>query len=391
MVREEYLNLEFMYKFINSLCKRDGYHMTDFEFGKMSYYRNEDTPFVLRNNMGYNIVYKFEAWKLPEKFDLNKEIELDYAREPLWEQTKSKTFCFDLHSECIVECCKGDYEFQPNPPFFRLDNQLYYSIYHQPKALTFHYSKGRDIEDIKDYMEYMGIDCYNIMSIWYILLETAKGRIGRTICYENKEEANRQVHILLSKAHKCDQWRDVKHYYRLGIHKDNAPVFYTDNVLELTIPLAEDINKLNACLGGIMTSLREIHRCLTLMFDSVQSLMQSRICDLSRIVYLECFSKNHTEGCFPVSGFDDVLKRCMQEVEEVENVYIKNAKYIQKTLDDTGKTAYEEYQIKTQETYKRISANIQKIRPETLSVDSLCQIAKDFDLLEAQIKSRQRV
>ena len=79
MVREEYLNLEFMYKFINSLCKRDGYHMTDFEFGKMSYYRNEDTPFVLRNNMGYNIVYKFEAWKLPEKFDLNKEIELDLA------------------------------------------------------------------------------------------------------------------------------------------------------------------------------------------------------------------------------------------------------------------------------------------------------------------------
>ena len=46
MVREEYLNLEFMYKFINSLCKRDGYHMTDFEFGKMSYYRNEDTPFI---------------------------------------------------------------------------------------------------------------------------------------------------------------------------------------------------------------------------------------------------------------------------------------------------------------------------------------------------------
>ena len=30
MIREEYLNLDFMYKFINTLCKRDSYVLTDF-------------------------------------------------------------------------------------------------------------------------------------------------------------------------------------------------------------------------------------------------------------------------------------------------------------------------------------------------------------------------
>ena len=50
MIREEYLNIEFMYRFINSLCKRDGYHLTDFEFGKLYYRLPDVTPVVMKNN-----------------------------------------------------------------------------------------------------------------------------------------------------------------------------------------------------------------------------------------------------------------------------------------------------------------------------------------------------
>ena len=388
MVREEYLNLEFVYKFINSLCKRDGYHMTDFEFGKMSYYRSEDTPFILRNNMGYNIVYRFKAWKLPEQFDLNSMVYFRYADDPLCKQTEGKTFCFDLHSECIVECgkvveCgKERYEFQPNPPFFRLDNQLYYAIYNQPKALHFHYSEGRDIKDIKDYMEYMEIDCYNILPATEVLCNvTGKG----SIFYKSKEEANEDIRNLLSKTYKCDQWYNIEYYCRLNIkiHKDNAPVFYTDNVLELTIPLAEDIKKLKDRLD---CALVVIHHCFGLMLGSIQTLMQQRLEDLARTIRLE------TENMFKLQitngsrDFYDTLDEKMGELEKVADRYVET----NRKPNNLGSLAFENYRLESDNTYRRIITNIQKMREETLSVDSLSQLAKDFDLLEAQVKSLQR-
>ena len=394
MVREEYLNLEFMYKFINSLCKRDGYHMTNFEFGKMSYYREEDTPFVLRNNMGYNIVYKFDAWKLPEQFDLNIEIWLYENDEPLRKQTKSKTFCFDLHSECIVECCKGIYEFQPNPSFFRLDNQLYYAIYNQPKSLPFHYSKGRDIKDIKEYMEYMGIDCYNILSVSDVLYEITREKrrsekyFKHRIAYKSKEEANECIHNLLSKPHKCDQWHNIEYYWRLNIHKDDAPVFYTDNVLELTIPLAEDIKKLRERLD---CSLITIYHCFGVMFGTIQTLMQQRLEDLTRIIRLETeniFKLQVTNG---VPRFYDILDEKFGELENVADGYLETVKDITGKPNNLGESAFKNYRLESDNTYRRIITNIKTMRQETLSVDSLSQLAKDFDLLEAQIKSLQRV
>ena len=65
MVREEYLNLDFMYKFINTLCRRDGYILSEFDFGMLTHNKIDDIAWTLQNGHGYNMVYKFKAYKIP--------------------------------------------------------------------------------------------------------------------------------------------------------------------------------------------------------------------------------------------------------------------------------------------------------------------------------------
>ncbi len=50
MVREEYLNPEFMYKLINSLCKADGWTMYFLVFGKLTY-RNFKQPILMQKTI----------------------------------------------------------------------------------------------------------------------------------------------------------------------------------------------------------------------------------------------------------------------------------------------------------------------------------------------------
>lgn len=388
MIREEYLNIEFMYRFINSLCKRDGYHLTDFEFGKLYYRLPDVTPVVMKNNNGYNMVYKFRVYKLPKKLNLRTStVHLSFPGEnEIDNNIIEKTFCFDLSSECIVEYDKKNCHFTPYPSFFRLDNQLYYSIYNQPKVLSYHYSPGRDAERIPEYIEYMGIDCYNIFSFDTILKNSGEkvrwvSGCGYCIFYDDSQEANERVLKALTKSHDCVSWRLPVKDYRLCIHKANVPVFYTDNVLELTIPLAEDIKKLSA---NMERSLRHINYCMNLMSNSIQGLMDSRLRDIEHHFVLEKRYAKRVMHCADLS-IENFEAKHKQEKESIKSRYSGNIDFIKENIANIGNSC--DFYLGSSELYGRIIQNIKNLNSDsdTFSIDGLVSLAKDLDLLNQQI------
>ena len=385
MVREEYLNIEFMYKFINSLCKRDGYHLIGFEFGKMGYYNA--TPVVLRNNNGYNMVYKFTAYKTPEKLNLRHTVYLhpSMCSDPFNGAIVKKTFCFDISSECIVEYDEKNCWFNPYPAFFRLDNQLYYSIYNKPKVLSYHYSPGREKERIYDYMKCMGIDCYNIFSPAAILaycgekVEWHSG-IGDAIYYDSAEQANERVLKALTTNHDCISWRCPVKNYRVCIHKGDVPVFYTDNILELTIPLAEDIKKLSV---NMERSLRQITYCMNLMSNSIQGLIESRLEDINRFASLQ---RQYARRVVHQSQMtiEQRERSHRSDMERLEDGYAGNMCSIKDSIADIGNSC--DFHMESSDLYGKIMEKMVNLDSETFSIDSLCELAKDLDLLDTQIR-----
>ncbi len=65
MVKEEYLNPEFMYKMTNSLCEKNNWVLHGFSFGRLKY-RGRMRPAELQNRQGYNMVYNIRICKMPE-------------------------------------------------------------------------------------------------------------------------------------------------------------------------------------------------------------------------------------------------------------------------------------------------------------------------------------
>ena len=387
MVREEYLNIEFMYRFINSLCKRDGYHLIDFEFGKLSYYSSDATPVVMRNKNGYNMVYKFTAYKTPEKLNLGHTVYLhpSMCRDPFDGAIVEKTFCFDLSSECIVEYDKENSWFKPYPAFFRLDNQLYYSIYNQPKVLSCHYSPGREEKCIPDYMEYMGIDCYNLFTPTTILEycgEKVKWHsgIGEVIYYDSSEQANERVLKALTTDHDCISWRRPVDRYRVCIHKGNIPVFYTDNVLELTIPLAEDIKRLSA---HMQRSLMHITYCMNLMSNAIQGLIESRLEDINRFASLQ---RQYARRVVHQSKMTIEQRERSHRIdmERLEDGYAGNMCSIKDSIANICSSG--DFHLESSELYGKILEKMVNLDSETFSIDGLCELAKDLDLLDTQIR-----
>ena len=387
MVREEYLNIEFMYRFINSLCKRDGYHLTNFEFGKLGYHSSDATPVVMRNKNGYNMVYKFKVYKMPEKLKLAATLYLHpgFCSNPFDGAIIEKTFCFDLSSECIVEYDEKNCWFKPYPAFFRLDNQLYYSIYNQPKVLSCHYSPGREKERIPNYMEYMGIDCYNLFSPTTILehcgekVEWRSG-VGDFIRYDNSKQASERVLKALTTDHDCISWRLPVDKYKLCIHKENVPVFYTDNILELTIPLAEDIKKLSA---NMERSLRQIGYCMNLMSHAIQGLIESRLNDMNRLASLEMkYARSVVHQS--ETSIEERVSKHRSEMERLEDGYAGNMCSIKDSIANIGSSC--DFHMESSDLYGKIVKKIINLDSETCSIDSLCRLTKDLDLLDTQIR-----
>ena len=301
MVREEYLNPEFMYKLINSLCKADGWIMYHFVFGKLTY-KNFEQPTLMQNNHGYNMVYKFQVYKRRSNVNYGKSIRYHngiYVNSSNFkENIISKDIYFDILNECFVEHDDTVLNFEEFPSFFRLDNQLYYGIYGQPKILKYHYSKARDCYNIENYMDTMNINSHNLFAPHDLLcklidrnkkLDSYYSDEEWEFCFETQEEANSAITEVLSKTYTPYDFAKVYNVeenfrrrlidydsFKLYIHKSKFPIFYTDNVLELTLPIAESVK----LLGSMVTSaLHDMQETVKLLSNSVGQLMADRLSD----------------------------------------------------------------------------------------------------------------
>ncbi len=451
MVREEYLNIDFMYKFINTLCRRDGYILSEFDFGMLTHNKIDDIAWTLQNGHGYNMVYKFKAYKIPdiklketkhwigsaknlEKYfildilksqndnydqsrynDLKKyfvkTITYEEVSKQLLKKIKQCEFCFDLSSETITDYDAKKTTFVKNPPFFRLNNQTYYAIYNQPEILKYHFSRAREYkkealeetnyknrELLLKYMETMDLYQHNLIDIKTMCAKLSKRWDNQPIKAEEYEK-------LIYKDSYSRKATNVEKL--LSIHDDDAPIFYTDNTLELNAPLVNSINKvaahstkqINMIKQQIKTeinyNLRNIDVSLKLMADSIKKLSFLQLQDLPDItIKMQPLAFWQLDLLYPIidkkSNPGALLHR--PNVEELlqdynfncyrENV---NKKIINDThmlkrntrpcIDITPEQATNA-EIESVKIYAKIQSELQKLTPETMSVDSLVNISR---------------
>lgn len=390
MIREEYLNLDFMYKFINTLCKRDSYVLTDFDFGMLTHNKIKDVSWVLQNGYGYNMVYKFKVCKIP-KIELRggwggflSDLKLNYQE-----------FYFDLSSETIMDYEPDKTHFVKNPPFFNLNNQIYYGIYSQPKYLKYHYSKARDYlnsGDMGNYMKSMDIVVQNILSP-HKHLDRKRSYCGDYDCPYSSRELEQIVYEYGTSQERLPWLHDRKKYSCLSIHEDGAPVFYTNNVLELTAPLADDICRLQKHMYEYVDyKLRPIYDSICLLGTAVEYLAELRLNDLrSLATVLEPLRWHARHDIFimaekPAYCIPWLNYARPQDAEEFydsrksgELFHIGVVKEICDKANESAVAVVElspELSLESKNLYNQIKQNMQKLTPENMSIDSLVNISR---------------
>lgn len=416
MVREEYLNPEFMYKLINSLCKADGWRMYFFVFGKLTY-RDFKQPILMQNNHGYNMVYKFQVYKLRENVNLGRSVSyhkrgssrykdvVSVSSSDFMENIICKDIYFDILNECFVEHDDTVLSFEEFPSFFRLDNQLYYGIYGQPKVLKHHYSKARDCYNQESYMRTMEINSHNLFDPHSLLCNMIDE--NRQIYdfysdkmweywFETQEEAVSTIKGILGRDYEPDE---CKKFYRIGenfntrchasdgyfklyIHRPKFPVFYTDNVLELTIPIAESVIDLG---HRVSHTLYSIHETLTLLTRSVAGLMNDRLCDQYKSAYdakLEWWMMNGKVGDW-LCDFHGIIANCHRVAERA--TYEDRVRYgeIADTTERSRLRALENIS-RIERSYETLYSNIKKIKASEFSLNALLEISNGFKMLESK-------
>lgn len=490
MVREEYLNLDFMYKFINTLCRRDGYILSEFDFGMLTHNKIDDIAWTLQNGHGYNMVYKFKAYKIPnvklketkhymgydeytfeEKQQMSNRIKsgefisddlsieafteymeildilsaehtpykahyencIDYKElsEQLLNKIKIREFCFDLSSETIIDYDAKKTTFVKNPPFFRLNNQTYYAIYNQPKILKYHFSHAREYKKalqkssgnnhiktkntLIKYMETMDLYTNNLIDVREMCSDLSASNGSKPLKaekYENliyKDSYSRNEDII-----------NIKKIKALSIHDDDAPIFYTDNALELNAPLVEsitkcykenqqNINMLKKQIGmEIDYKFRDIDASLKLIVNSIHTLSCWQLRDIQSTLWprvqaeLSKLAFWQAEQLYPSNETTPGLSSGAPDVKGILNMYntycdIENRystiigdmtrwAYIRArpqphhpqphpSIDITPEQAIDA-ENKAQQIYAQIKSALEKLTPETMSVDSLVKISR---------------
>lgn len=245
MIKEEYLNPEFMYKIVNSLCVKNNWVLHGFSFGRLKY-RGRMRPAELQNRQGYNMVYNIRMYKIPENARFPACVrEQDLEENVLW-----KEVCFDILNENIVEHNDAISSFCEFPKSFKLDNQKFYAVYGQPCVLSQHYSVARDCATRGKYMRTMGIRPQNLFDLKSLMCNVVeKNRqelFPLRFSFDSGCDATECITGLLGQSYDCSNfvrldrvwsaykiYNQDKDFFRLRIHNAKFPVFYTDNEDEL--------------------------------------------------------------------------------------------------------------------------------------------------------------
>ena len=304
MVREEYLNPEYMYKCINTLCRADNWVLSNFQFGRLEY-KGFNQPILMRNNHTYNMVYKCDLYRLPKgRINYGKqwfcngqpdnvELNIDDAESKL----EKKIVYFDIRNECFVEHDDNIESFNAYPAFFNMDSQVYYAIYNQPRVMKHHYSKARNITNLSRYMQEMGATPQNIFTFNELMynmpgnkshrvIDTFSGYYRGNYYFKTQKQANRAVADAVTGNHDYEHykklklnWNDWKETdgFKLPLHADNIPYFYTNNVLELTLPIAEAVSNL---AHNVYESLTHVNYAISMLERATQRLMIESLCSI---------------------------------------------------------------------------------------------------------------
>lgn len=261
MIKEEYLNPEFMYKFINSRCKEDNWILYDFTFGKLKY-KGRIRPAVFRNQHGYNMVYRFKIYKLADGVSMPACVrDQDLEDNMTWGEVY-----FDIMNETLVEHDERVLSFREFPESFKLGDRQFYAVYGQPRVLKQHYSNARDCKNQVDYMRAMDIKVQNLFDInslfCNVLPKNQQELFPLRFFFKSGQVATKSVKAILSKSYDCRDFVRIERvwsaykihkqdndFFRLRIHNPEFPVFYTDNSIEIS-DSANNLTKLS--LDGAM-------------------------------------------------------------------------------------------------------------------------------------------
>lgn len=304
MVREEYLNPEYMYKCINTLCRADNWVLSNFQFGRLEY-KGFNQPILMRNNHTYNMVYKCDLYRLPKgRINYGKqwfcmgqpdivELNIGDAKSRL----EQKTVYFDIRNECFSEHDDNIESFNAYPAFFNMDSQVYYAIYNQPRVMKHHYSKARNITNLSRYMQEMGATPQNIFTFNELMYNMPGNKGTRVIdswtgyyrgnyYFKTQKQANRAVADAVTGEHDCKNYKKLKASwndwletddFKLPLHADTVPYFYTNNVLELTLPIAEAVSNL---AHNVYESLVHINYAIDTLERATHQLMVDSLCSI---------------------------------------------------------------------------------------------------------------
>jgi hypothetical protein len=157
-------------------------------------------------------------------------------------------------------------------------------------------------------------------------------------------------------------------------------VFYTDNILELTIPLAEDIKKLSV---NMERSLRQITYCMNLMSNSIQGLIESRLEDINRFASLQRQYARRVVHQTQMT-IEQRERSHRIDMERLEDGYAGNMCSIKDSIANICSSG--DFHLESSELYGKILEKMVNLDSETFSIDGLCELAKDLDLLDTQIR-----
>ncbi|MBQ8750269.1 MAG: hypothetical protein IJZ30_01355 [Alphaproteobacteria bacterium] len=387
MIREEYLNPEFMHKFINSLCKKSGYIMYHFVFGKLTF-KNLKQPILLENNHGYNMVYKFLVYQIPQKIDIQNIVDI----KEIEKQIITKEIYFDILSEIFIENNNFICSFEEFPPYFRLNNQNYYGVYGQPKALKQHHSKAREASSCNDYMKSMNITAQNIFDVYLLLFNALDEKKAKffplRFIYDTKEEAQNAVTNALTKPLICNtfqyvtkgytsfQIKKINNFPKLYIHNSKFPTFYTDNVLELTIPIAETVQKL---AQNVSLALSSVNNTLEQLTYAIQTVMATNLSIMYEAAIAEYYSISEStpDPSLMISKPGILFKNAHTYAQNTTRPHMM---IYENTLSKIVNSLHNDVTpiSPKMDMYNKLHQQIKNITPETLSLDNLLEISDYF-------------
>ena len=242
-----------------------------------------------------------------------------------------------------------------------------------------------------NYMKSMDIVVQNILSP-HKHLDRKRSYCGDYDCPYSSRELEQIVYKDGTSQEKLPWLNYEDKYSCLSIHEDGAPVFYTNNVLELTAPLADDICRLQKHMYEYVDyKLRPIYDSICLLGTAVEYLAELRLNDLrSLATVLEPLRWHARHDIFimtekPAYCIPWLNYARPQDAEEFydsrksgELSHIGVVKEICDKANEVTGVAVEplpELSLESKNLYNQIKQNMQKLT-ENMSIDSLVNISR---------------